>query len=81
MLSPPVGATRRPSVHPTTVRDRSRWILAAVAALTGLVWFLQGLGAPIGGSFMIGDPFWAYAGVALILVAVAFVGWPRLRRR
>ena len=55
--------------------------MAAVVALTGLVWLAQGLGAPIGGSFMVGDRFWAYAGGALIAVAVGFAIWPRLRGR
>lgn len=50
-------------------------------ALVGLVWVAQGLGAPIGGGFMVGDMFWAYAGAALILGAVAYGSWPRLRRR
>jgi hypothetical protein len=63
------------------VRDRTRWIIAAVVGLTGLVWLLQGLGAPIGGSFMVGDRFWAYAGGALMIGAVVYGWWPRLRRR
>lgn len=61
--------------------DRTRFVLAAIAGLVGGVWALQGLGAPIGGSFMIGDPFWILAGVALILAALAYGAWPRLRRR
>lgn len=67
-------------MHPTPV-DRTRSIIALAIAAVGLVWALQGLGAPIGGSFMIGDPFWTLAGVVLILAAVAYGAWPRLRRR
>lgn len=55
-------------------------VIAAVAALTGAVWIAQGLGVPIGGSFMIGDPFWSLAGLALVVGSVASVAWPRLRR-
>jgi hypothetical protein len=60
--------------------DRTRYVIAAIAALVGLVWALQGLGAPIGGSFMIGDPFWILAGVALVAAALAYAAWPKLRR-
>ena len=61
--------------------DRTRYVIAAIGALVGLVWALQGMGAPIGGSFMIGDPFWILAGVALVVAALAYGAWPRLRRR
>lgn len=61
--------------------DRTRSIVALAVGAVGLVWALQGLGAPIGGSFMIGDPFWILAGVALILAAVFYGAWPRFRRR
>ena len=44
-----------------------------VAALVGLVWILQGLGAPIGRSFMIGDLRWTAAGLVLILLAALYV--------
>ncbi len=69
-----------PPVHATPV-DRTRLIIAAVMALVGLVWAAQGLGAQIGRSFMIGDPFWILAGVALIVAGVGYAAWPRLRRR
>lgn len=67
-------------MHPTTVTDRTRIVVAVVVALVGLVWVAQGLGVPIGGSFMVGDTFWAYAGAALVAVAIACAAWPRLRR-
>jgi hypothetical protein len=75
-------------MHATTVtdpatppRDRTRLLVAAALALAGIVWTLQGLGAPIGGSFMVGDMSWAYAGLATIGIAAAVAAWPRLRRR
>ena len=59
----------------------TRLVVALIVALVGLVWALQGAGVPIGGSFMIGDPFWLLAGLALIAGAALYAGWPRLRRR
>ncbi len=55
-------------------------MVAAVAALVGLVWTLQGVGA-LPGSFMTGDMLWAWLGLGLIAVAAAYAAWPRLRRR
>ena len=63
------------------MRDRNRLVVAVVVALVGFVWMLQGLGAPIGGGFMVGDPFWILAGAALIGAAALYAAWPRLRRR
>lgn len=44
--------------------------LAALLAITGIVWILQGIGY-LPGSFMSGDPTWAYVGAALLVVAAA----------
>jgi hypothetical protein len=63
------------------VTDRTRILVAAIVALVGAVWVAQGLGVPIGGGFMVGDTFWAYAGFTLILGAALYGSWPRLRRR
>ena len=68
-------------MHPTTVTDRNRILVAAIVALVGAVWIAQGLGVPIGGGLMVGDPFWAYVGIALVAVAIGYGAWPRLRRR
>ena len=61
--------------------DRTRIVVAGMVALVGAVWIAQGLGVPIGGGFMIGDTFWAFAGAALMAAGVAYAAWPRLRRR
>lgn len=53
-------------------------VIAVAVALTGVVWIAQGLGVPIGGSFMVGDPFWAIAGAVLVALA-AVIAW-RVRR-
>ena len=60
--------------------NRRRVVIAGVLGLVGLVWVGQGLGV-LGGGFMVGDPLWALAGAALIVAAVVYAAWPRLRRR
>ena len=74
-------------MHPTTVGastsprpDRTRFVVAAIAALVGLVWVLQGAGV-LPGSFMTGDMLWFWLGLGLIGVAATYAAWPRLRRR
>lgn len=59
---------------------RTRWIVAAVLAVTGLIWIGQGLGIVRGSSFMVDDPRWATMG-AVCLVAGSLVGWTALRNR
>jgi hypothetical protein len=60
--------------------QRSGIVGAVVVALVGLIWIAQGLGAPIGGGFMVGDLRWSVAG--LVLVALAGVlAWRRVGRR
>ncbi len=52
--------------------DGVRLVLATAAALAGGVWVLQGLGVPLGGSFMVGDVRWAViGGVVVVAAAVA----------
>ena len=60
-------------------RDRSGLVAAIVVALVGIVFVLQGLGAPIGRSFMIGDPRWTAIGLVMLAGAAAFA-WRALRR-
>lgn len=50
-------------------------VLAILAALVGATFALQGLGAPIGRSFMIGDLRWTAIGVALMVAAGAAAWW------
>jgi hypothetical protein len=59
---------------------RTRWIVAAVMAVAGLVWIGQGLGVVRGSSFMVDDSRWALAGLALV-GGGALVGWTALRNR
>ena len=73
-------------MHPTPVTTtgssrpgRSRFVLAAIVALVGLMWVLQGVGA-LPGSFMSGDAVWAVAGLGLIGAAALYGLWPRFRR-
>jgi hypothetical protein len=63
------------------VTERTRFLVAGVVAAVGLVWIAQGLGVPIGGGFMVGDMTWAWVGGTLVLGALAYGAWPRLRRR
>jgi hypothetical protein len=49
---------------------RARAILAFILIAAGLVWFGQGVGA-IPGSFMTGDPTWAWIGAACVVVGAA----------
>ncbi|HJW21887.1 MAG TPA: hypothetical protein VJ506_05605 [Candidatus Limnocylindrales bacterium] len=60
-------------------RNATLLAVAAVAALAGVVFALQGLGAPIGRSFMIGDLRWTAIGIVLVLGA-GLVAWRSLRR-
>ena len=60
-------------------RNATLLAVAAVVALAGVVFALQGLGAPIGRSFMIGDLRWTAIGVVLVLGA-GLVAWRSSRR-
>jgi hypothetical protein len=64
----------------TQRRQRSGIVAAVVVGLVGLVWIAQGLGAPIGGGFMVGDLRWSAAGVVLVAVA-GVLAWRRVGRR
>jgi len=58
-----------------TTRSLRRWPLVFV--IVGLIWFFQGIGV-LPGSFMSGDPTWAYIGGAMVLAAALLIGrYPR----
>jgi hypothetical protein len=59
---------------------RSRWIIAAVLVLVGIVWIGQGTGVIRGSGFMIDDTRWAVAGIALLVCGLA-VGVTAVRAR
>ena len=52
--------------------------LALLMAAAGLVWLLQGINV-LPGSYMTGDPFWAWTGLACLVggLAVALLAWRR----
>jgi ABC-type nickel/cobalt efflux system permease component RcnA len=57
---------------------RTRWIVAAAVAATGLVWIGQGFGILRGSSFMVDDLRWAIAGGAPLLIG-AVLAWTAVR--
>jgi hypothetical protein len=63
----------------TPAPNRTRLVIALLIAMVGVVWGLQGLGL-LPGSFMSGDPTWALLGLGLIVLALAYAAWPRIRR-
>jgi hypothetical protein len=60
--------------------QRTRWAVIAVVVLVGLVWIGQGTGLLQGSSFMVGDPFWAFAGLALVVAGVVLAAMSLSRR-
>jgi len=57
---------------------RNRTIGAVLLIATGLVWIGQGIGLLRGSSFMVGDPTWAWVGLACVTAGI-FVGWLAIR--
>jgi hypothetical protein len=51
-------------------------LLGVLAILAGGVWILQGIGV-LPGSFMSGDPTWAWIGAGTGVVGVGVVMWGR----
>jgi hypothetical protein len=52
---------------------RTRTLGGVVLIATGLVWIGQGTGLIGGGSFMVGDPFWAWLGLVGVVAGIAFI--------
>ena len=74
------------AVHPTPVASTgtsrgggTRFGLAAIVGLVGVVFIGQGLGY-VPGSFMTGDLFWAAVGLVMLVAALSYAAWPRLHR-
>lgn len=61
------------------VRDRPGLVIAGVVGLVGLVFVAQGVGAPIGHSFMIGDLRWTAIGLAMLAASAGTLWWERRR--
>jgi hypothetical protein len=59
---------------------RTRTLGGVVLIATGLVWIGQGTGLLQGGSFMVGDPFWAWLGLIGIVAGIAFIYVDQRRR-
>ena len=59
---------------------RTRWIIATLCVLAGLVWIGQGAGTLKGSGFMVGDMTWAIIGAGLVVLGV-LIGWTAYRAR
>ncbi len=59
---------------------RSRWIIAVVVALIGLVFIGQGTNILPGSGGMYGDDRWAVVGLLMIVLGCA-IGWSAFRNR
>ena len=57
------------------------YVLAAILAVIGIVWILQGLSILKGGSFMVGQSLWAIIGAAVLALALGMVWWGNRRPR
>jgi len=61
-----------------------RWflnILGVLMILAGVVWFLQGTGLAFTAGMMAFDVRWAYAGVALVVVALVIMIFANRKKR
>lgn len=59
---------------------RTRWIIAAVVAVVGLVFIGQGTNVLAGSGGMYGDGRWAIVGLVMVVLGTA-IGWSAFRNR
>jgi hypothetical protein len=69
-----VGGARLPFASMEGVR-RTRLIGGGILVATGLVWIGQGTALIRSASFMTGDPFWAWVGLAAVVVGIGLIAW------
>ncbi len=53
-------------------QGRTRYVVAVVVALVGLIFIAQGLGVDIAGSVMTGDLRWTAVGLVLVVLAAVY---------
>jgi len=51
-----------------------RLVIGALVAVAGGVWLLQGIGV-LPGSFMSGDPTWAWIGGGTLAIGLGLLAW------
>ena len=59
---------------------RTRWLVAALSIIVGLVWIGQGTGVLRGSGFMVDDPMWTAAGAVLVLLGAVIAASGIIRR-
>lgn len=59
---------------------RTRVIGGVVLIAVGLVWIGQGTGRLTGGSFMVGDPAWAWIGAIVVVLGAGLIAVERRRQ-
>lgn len=57
-----------------------RLVIGALVAVAGGVWLLQGIGV-LPGSFMSGDPTWAWIGGGTLAIGLGLLAWTSLDGR
>jgi hypothetical protein len=55
-------------------------VVAGLLLLIGTIWFLQGIGV-LPGSFMSGQPRWAFNGAVAVAIGVILIVWSVRRAR